>query len=66
MHTLILLLPDMEKVESLPLEDLHFQISATVKFQISAIFLEFSASTARQLDTFSMSDLCEMHSGGSS
>ena len=37
---------DMEKVESLPPADLHFQISA---------LLDFSASTAGLLDTFSMS-----------
>ena len=48
---------DMEKVKSLPLADTHFQISAKVKFQIKAFFLEFSASTARLLDSFSMSEL---------
>ena len=46
---------DLEKVESLPPADLHFQLSAWVKFQIKAFFLDFSASTARLLDTFSMS-----------
>ena len=46
---------DMEKVESLPPADLHFQISAKVKFQIQAFFLDFSASPTRLLDTFSMS-----------
>ena len=45
----------MELVESLPPTDLHFQISAQVKLQIQAFFLDFSASTARLLDTFSMS-----------
>ena len=46
---------DMEKVESLPPADLHFQISALVKFQIQAFILDFSASTASLLETFSMS-----------
>ena len=46
----------MEKAESLPPADLHFQISAKVKFQIQVFFLDFSASPARLLDTFSTSD----------
>ena len=45
----------MEKVESLPPANSHFQISANVRFQIWAFFLEFSASTARLLDSFSVS-----------
>ena len=48
--------PDMEKVKSLPPADSHFQISEKVKFQIYAFLLEFSASTARLLDGFSMSE----------
>ena len=47
----------MEKDKSLPLADIHFQISAKVKFQIQAFFPEFSASPARLLDSFSVSDL---------
>ena len=46
----------MEKVKSLPPADSHFQIFAKVKFQILAFFLEFSASIARLLDSFSMSE----------
>ena len=45
----------MEKVKSLPPGDLPFQISAKLIFQIQAFFLEFSASTARLLDSFSIS-----------
>ena len=45
----------MEKVKRLAPADSHFQISAKVKFQIWAFFLEFSASPARLLDSFSMS-----------
>ena len=53
--TMVLPKPDMKKEESLPPADLHFQISAWVKFQIHAFFLNFSASPARLLDTFFMS-----------
>ena len=45
----------MEKVESLPPADLHFQNFPLGKIPIQAFFLDFSASTARLLDTFSMS-----------
>ena len=48
--------PDMEKEKSFPPADTHFQFSAKVKFQIWDLFREFSASTARLLDSFSMSD----------
>ena len=47
--------PDTKKVESLPPADSHFQISAKVKFQFKAFFSDFSASTARLLETFFMS-----------
>ena len=47
---------DMEKEKSFPPADTHFQFSAKVKFQIWDLFREFSASTARLLDSFSMSD----------
>ena len=43
-----------KKVKSLLPADSHFQISAKVIFQISAFFMEFSASTARLLNSFSM------------
>ena len=52
-----MLSPDLEKVESLSPADLHFQIFAKVKFQIKAFLLDFYASAARLLDTFSMSAL---------
>ena len=46
----------MEKVKSLPLADTYFQFSAKVKLQIQAFLMEFSASIARLLDSFSMSE----------
>ena len=46
----------MEKVKSLPPADSPFQIYTKVKLQIEDFFQEFSASTARLQDSFSMSE----------
>ena len=47
----------MEKVKILPLADSHFQIFRKVEIPNLGLFQKFSASTARLLDSFSMSAL---------